>query len=326
MEMLQTLARPMLFRFSTAEVPACDRHDAILRLRERGVLPIEPLPNALPSLQITKFAVPGMGVLSGRLNGLRQEGRQPSIGYNDDLFLGVNLSGCSVAFQKEREIVFREGDAILLGCAEGGFAIVRPTPAQFLGVRVPRTAIAPLVNGLDDRVGQLIRGGGAGVVRLLTAYLNALGTIEVESSPQMCHAVVNHVYDLIGLSVEADRDAAVRADSSVRAARLQAMKAEVMARLGDASLSLTEVAARQGVTTRYVHKLFESEGTTFSRFVLRHRLERAYRMLSDERLVRRSITSIAYDAGFGDLSYFNRAFRRLYDVTPSDIRNRRDPR
>ncbi|WP_262269098.1 AraC family transcriptional regulator [Microvirga yunnanensis] len=323
--MLQTLAKPMSFRFSTAEIPACDRRDAILRLRERGVLPIEPLPDALPSLQITKFAVPGMGVLSGRLNGLRQEGRPPGIGYNDDLFLGVNLSGCSVAFQKEREMVLRQGDAILLGCAEGRFAIVRPTPAQFLGVRVPRTAIAPLVNGLDDRVGELIR-KGAGAVRLLTAYLNALGTIEVENSPQMCHAVVNHMYDLIGLSVEADREAAVRADSSVRAARLQAIKAEVMASLGDASLSLIGVAARQGVTTRYVHKLFESEGTTFSQFVLRHRLERAYRMLSDARLVRRSITSIAYDAGFGDLSYFNRAFRRLYNVTPSDIRNRRDLR
>jgi len=39
--------------------------------------------------------------------------------------------------------------------------------------------------------------------------------------------------------------------------------------------------------------------------------------------VGQSISSIAYDVGFGDLSYFNRAFRRRYDATPSDIRNRR---
>ena len=29
---------------------------------------------------------------------------------------------------------------------------------------------------------------------------------------------------------------------------------------------------------------------------------------------------IAYDVGFGDLSYFNRVFRRRYGATPSDIR------
>ncbi|RUX33774.1 helix-turn-helix domain-containing protein, partial [Mesorhizobium sp. M7A.F.Ca.CA.002.09.1.1] len=34
----------------------------------------------------------------------------------------------------------------------------------------------------------------------------------------------------------------------------------------------------------------------------------------------RSITAIAYEAGFNDLSYFNRAFRRRYDATPSDVR------
>jgi AraC-like DNA-binding protein len=32
------------------------------------------------------------------------------------------------------------------------------------------------------------------------------------------------------------------------------------------------------------------------------------------------ISTIAFEAGFGDLSYFNLAFRRRYRQTPSDIR------
>jgi AraC-like DNA-binding protein len=43
-------------------------------------------------------------------------------------------------------------------------------------------------------------------------------------------------------------------------------------------------------------------------------------MLTDPRLAERTITDIASEAGFGDLSYFNRAFRRLYGETPSDTR------
>ena len=74
------------------------------------------------------------------------------------------------------------------------------------------------------------------------------------------------------------------------------------------------------MTPRYVHKLFEGEGLTFSAFVLGRRLSCAHRMLSDPRLGDRTIGSVAFDVGFGDLSYFNRAFRRRYDATPSEVR------
>jgi AraC-like DNA-binding protein len=43
-------------------------------------------------------------------------------------------------------------------------------------------------------------------------------------------------------------------------------------------------------------------------------------MLSDPRYTASTISTIAFDAGFADLSYFNRAFRRRYGLTPSDIR------
>jgi len=57
-----------------------------------------------------------------------------------------------------------------------------------------------------------------------------------------------------------------------------------------------------------------------SRFVLERRLARAHRMLTDLRLAQRSISSVAFEVGFGDLSYFNRAFRRCYGATPSEVR------
>ena len=77
---------------------------------------------------------------------------------------------------------------------------------------------------------------------------------------------------------------------------------------------------RQRVSPRYVQMLFEQEGTTFSQYVVGQRLVRAYRMLTSPLFADWSITSLAFDAGFGDLSYFNRAFRRCYGGTPSEIR------
>jgi AraC-like DNA-binding protein len=44
-------------------------------------------------------------------------------------------------------------------------------------------------------------------------------------------------------------------------------------------------------------------------------------MLTNPALAGRSVASIAFDAGFGDLSYFNRTFKRCYGTTPSEVRD-----
>jgi AraC-like DNA-binding protein len=62
------------------------------------------------------------------------------------------------------------------------------------------------------------------------------------------------------------------------------------------------------------------DGTTFTDLVLDERLARAHRMLSDPKRSELFISAIAYEAGFGDLSYFNRTFRRRYGASPSDVR------
>ena len=75
------------------------------------------------------------------------------------------------------------------------------------------------------------------------------------------------------------------------------------------------------MTVRYLHKLFESEGITYSEFVLGQRLARAHCLLTNPLHSRRAISTIAFELGFNDLSYFNRTFRRRYNATPSEIRD-----
>ena len=90
-----------------------------------------------------------------------------------------------------------------------------------------------------------------------------------------------------------------------------AIKSDIEAHLADGNLSPGAVAGRQKVSDSYIRKLFEGEGTSFSQFVLARRLVRAHRMLTDRRWAERSIAWIAFEVGFGDLSYFNRTFKRF---------------
>jgi AraC-like DNA-binding protein len=113
----------------------------------------------------------------------------------------------------------------------------------------------------------------------------------------------------------------------LRAARLAAIKLDIGRSLGRNDLSIGALALRHGVTTRYIQKLFESEGTTFTEYVIERRLLDAKRMLADPRFADQNIGDIALKAGFGDLPHFTRSFRRRCGMTPSDAREqaRRDP-
>ena len=310
------------FRFSTAGMPVPERHEAIGGLRERGLLPIEPLDDTV-SLSIAKCFLPGVGILAGTLHGLRQQAGARATDVGDDLFLGINLAGRSVALQRGREAEFGDGEAVLLNLADGGFAITRPTPAKMMGLRVPRPALTPLLTSGSERHLRVVAGNLA-PLRLLVGYLRAIVGVKAElgAGAQTSALVATHLYDLMALCIGATHDAAASAAQSVRAARLQAIKAHIATDLWDPALTVAVLAARQGVTPRYVHKLFESDGTTCTQFILQRRLDRAYRRLCDHRFAEHSITSIAFGVGFGDQSYFNRAFRRQYNATPSDIRNR----
>jgi AraC-like DNA-binding protein len=66
--------------------------------------------------------------------------------------------------------------------------------------------------------------------------------------------------------------------------------------------------------------LFEEDGSSFSSFVLAERMRGVRRMLVDRRYAHLNIAQIAHESGFGDVSYFNRAFRRHFGATPSDVR------
>src|SRR6185437_8340524 len=101
----------------------------------------------------------------------------------------------------------------------------------------------------------------------------------------------------------------------------RAIKDDIGNHLRDPDLSASAVAKRLRISDSYLRKLFESEDTSFSNFVLRRRLVRAYRLLTDPRWAGRNVASIAFASGFGDLSYFNRSFKRLYGATPTDVRS-----
>ena len=238
---------------------------------------------------------------------------------NDDVVLHIQETGRRTVSQLGREAIIDAGSALLSSNSDVS-TIVLPTPARFVTIGVPRKLMLALAPGLEDAFVRSLPPNPS-ILRLLLNYADVLEDEDTQRTPELQHAVATHIHDLCALAIGATRDAAEIAEGrGLRAARLRAIKADIVRNLREGDVSITALAVRHRVTARYIQRLFESESTTLSQFVLGQRLVQVHRMLADPRHAHRAISTIAYDVGFGDLSTFNREFRRRFGVTPSDVR------
>ncbi len=236
---------------------------------------------------------------------------------NDDIILYVQNKGGRVVSQCRREVTVEAGRGVLCSNADPSIVTV-PGPSRFVCIALPRKPLAALVPNLADLLARPLPGDG---LQLLESYLSILGHCELVNTARLRQAVVTHIYDLVAVALGALHDAIeIANDRGIRAARMHAIKADIARNLASGDVSAGALAARHRVTRRYVHKLFQGEGSTLSKFVLGQRLARVHRMLSDVRSAGQTVGSLAFATGFNDLSNFNHAFRRHYGETPSDVR------
>jgi AraC-like DNA-binding protein len=326
--MTSGLAGPKLLHFSTDHLPETDRIGVWREVYGQTILrlDIEPLPDRPFQADVRMHALPGLGLISGTIHGARDR-RTPALiaDGNDDFGLMLNNGGGVAAAQCGREATLGDGDAILLSCGDPA-AVTRPWACHYLGLRFPRLALASIVRNIEDLVAVPIPRGSPGLGLLQSYVTGLLSNIDSLASSALQRLAVAHVYDLLAFILAGPNDGAAATDSGgVRAARLHAIKTDIVERLRSHGLTINAVAARRGLTPRYIQRLFEQEGTSFTSFVLAERLALAHQMLNDRRQADRAISAIAFEVGFGDLSYFNRAFRRHYGATPSDVRAQARP-
>ncbi len=284
-------------------------------------LDLDPVPGGPIRFNAQARAVPGLAVSTVTFSAIRAR-RTPKLisdGNDDCMFTTVRAPGNRVIY-RGRDMTPPEGAWTLLSAADPFACTTASGIAHGLTVSVPRKVMSAMVPRLEDQFGKLIL--DSPTLRLLTTYLGLLQQGGALAGGGLRRLVLTHVHDLLALTLRASRDAAeIARGRDLRAARLHAIKADILNSLGAQDLNLAALAARHGVTPRYVQLLFEDNGQTFSQFVLHERLTWVERMLRDPQQTR-PIGAIALDAGFGDLSHFNRAFRRRYGETPSDVRAR----
>jgi AraC-like DNA-binding protein len=214
--------------------------------------------------------------------------------------------------------VFANGGAVLLFNGRSG-SIDAPDGGEMRTVGIDGPMLRAAVREIDERAAHPL-GFASAPLRLLDQYIASV----LENVPldrPLDHAVNTHITDLLALALRPnDEELLHSGQSAVRAARFTAMRADILANFSQVRLSAKTIAKRHGVSERYVYLLFEQNGLNFSHAVTAERLRRAMTMLLDPRHATTRISDIALAVGFGDLTTFNRAFRKTFGQTPRDVR------
>ena len=321
-EIMSAPDAPSTVDFSTNDLPETDRvamwreHFGRVALR----VEIEPAERQRFEANVTSRILPGLNLLRSGLSAVRlTRTRELIADGNDDLILVVNRRGSIAIAGRGHEVLLREGDALLRSSDEIT-VFERACYGETLTLRIPRSILSSLVVDVDGATMRVIP-RQSGALKLLTCYMKALIDERTPGTLELQHLIVKHVTDLAALTLGATRDAESMAKvRGMPAARLRTAKTYIIENSARRDLSIAMVAAHLGVTPRYLQRIFEADGNTFSTWLLSQRLVRAHRLLCKSQFAEQAVSVIAYEVGFGDLSYFNRCFRKQYGVTPREVR------
>lgn len=257
--------------------------------------------------------------ISTAANTMIRTSRAVAAGDPECLDLSVILRGELNSAQDGRNGVARSGDLISKETSRP--AVLRTeAPFESVVVRVPWALLGSDADEIGSRTAVTISGrdaaprAAAQLLRELAAALEQ-DAIQADDVPEI---VENVLRTIRGLYVGDGSAEPQRLRS--RAEILLAVESYIEANLGDPSLGPERIARASFISTRYLHKLFEAEGTSVSAWIRTARLERCRRDLLDPSLAHRTILSIASRWGLPGAQQFSRLFRNAYGCSPRELR------
>jgi AraC-like DNA-binding protein len=208
-------------------------------------------------------------------------------------------------------------------CSPGQLTIIDQALPYVYSQRDPLSAVMLTVP--SDRMRVAIGGRpptattidvSSGIGRLFVRTLVAASSDSAMTEAEF-DLVCRQLTELIGAFVRPETSAG---SSPGHAAAYRAALAYIDAHLGEASLSLDEVARVVRSSPRYVQLVFRENGTTVRREIGLRRLERARRLLEGPAAATIAIGELAHQCGFGSASVFSARFKAEFGLTPAEAR------
>jgi AraC-like DNA-binding protein len=210
----------------------------------------------------------------------------------------------------------RPGD-IFYGPAGRDSTLQLPDHFTMLYIRIPQTMLHPrLVNLRVLPMGTLC--GRTAVNRIFSNLLRSVVDDLEELTDEHIHPIEVAIAEFVVSSLAST--AAISCFDVAGASNFHRICQAIEMQLGDGELTLQRIADQQHVSARYIQKLFQQAGLSFSPYLRQRRLAHCHADLANTALRNLSISDICFRWGFNDAAHFSRSFRADYGMTPRAFR------
>jgi AraC family transcriptional activator of tynA and feaB len=236
--------------------------------------------------------------------------------YADHYFVLFPLSGQSLVTQNEQATRLGAGDVVLVDTTRPVKLFSQNNwkrPWRNLAINLPRRELVAHL-GFEPQGGRM-RPNGTPAGRLLFELIESANEEPPSESSSADSYMQLVVYDLVGaLFAPSDQSCGSRHADKLFAR----VRGVIKQGCADPDFGPPEVAARTGISLRYLQKLFTQRGSICSELIYSLRLDHAARLLGRRESLRNAqpLSEIAYACGFRDYTHFARKFRRRFGHPP----------
>ncbi|MDI2131259.1 helix-turn-helix domain-containing protein [Yinghuangia seranimata] len=244
--------------------------------------------------------------------------RAPQISRGGEEFMTVTLQhrGTARLTQDGRDALSEPGTFTCSDAARP-YRREQPDDFRFTAFRVPKSELGVAEADLRAVTGTVFS-GRSGASGLVAGYLERLAERASGFDPYIGRQLAMTAVDLLAVLVREHQGRLDPHASEAARGMLARVKEYILRNLADPDLSPERIASAHHMSVRYLHRLFESEGTTVGRWIHRERLERCRRDLARPSRSAPAVSAVAQRWGFVNPSHFSRVFRAAYGVSPRE--------
>lgn len=251
--------------------------------------------------------------------------RRHGIADDTRAFALIQIEGNCVVRQEGREARLMPGDLCVLPDADR-MEIERHNDFRQISLNLPVEKLNDLCPDWEGITTTTVAGNSccAGIlVATIKSLLDCRGKIESaagrsglgEAAICMLGAVLNTAAGRDALPPPVREELPSRLESFHR----ERIKCFIRDNLCHPELDIAMIAGGVGLSSRYIHRLFENEPMRLMQWVWEQRLANCYQDLLRRKESRHSVSQIAYAAGFNDQAHFSRAFRKRFGTSPRSV-------
>lgn len=239
--------------------------------------------------------------------------------HHKDLYLVTLLEGEATVEQDDQTFSLKPGHlAIMVGGRP--YKLTYHQPARRLSLRIPESLFCERFIGRksDDITAQLLNNGG-----LLPVVVNVFKTLVADHqslSETDQYTLTNTLLELSGSLTRASLNQDVEQRNHRQDILIRRLLNYMEQHFSDCELTPEKVAAANGISTRYLHRLFQQSDMAVSRWIWDRRLKATREDLLDPAKTQLGISEIAFARGFNDPAHFSRSFKEKFGLAPSKLR------